>query len=101
MKKKSSKLAALEKNRFSILTDDLDRCYICGRKRDNLHEVYEGAKRIPSMKYGCVLPLCYPCHVRIHSDRNMALLYKRTFQVKFMTIYPELKFIDIFKVNYL
>ena len=101
MKKKSNKLSQLEKNRYSIITDDLDHCYICGRPRENLHEVYEGAKRIASMKYGCVLPLCYQCHIKIHHDRNMALFYKRLMQNKFIEVYPDLNFIDIFKINYL
>lgn len=101
MKNKSRKLMELENNRFSILTDDLNQCFICGRKRDNLHEVYEGAKRIASMKYGCVLPLCYKCHVRIHNDRNMALFYKKITQAQFIIKYPDINFIDIFKINYL
>lgn len=32
LKQKSSKLAKLERNRFSIITDKLDECYICKRK---------------------------------------------------------------------
>jgi hypothetical protein len=101
MKKKSYKLSQLEKNRFSILTDDLNHCYICKNKRDNLHEVYEGSKRILSMKYGCVLPLCYQCHVKIHYDRQMALFYKKLTQARFIIVYPNLNFLDIFKINYL
>lgn len=48
--KKTSKQIKLEKSRYSILTDDLEHCYICrfqGKKvlRDDLHEVYGGANR--------------------------------------------------------
>ena len=48
--KKTSKQIKLEKSRYSILTNDLDHCYICrfqGKKvlRDDLHEVYGGANR--------------------------------------------------------
>ena len=101
MKLKSSKLSKLENNRFSILTDDLNHCYICGKDRDNLHEVYEGSKRQLSMQYGCVIPLCYQHHIMIHYDRNMALFYKKIMQAKFIQVYPDLDFLEIFKINYL
>lgn len=101
IKKRSYKLVKLERNRFSILTTDLDHCYICGRKKDNIHEVYEGAKRIQSIKYGCVIPLCYVHHLQIHNNRTMALFYKKLMQAKFIEVYSDLNFIDIFKINYL
>ena len=67
IKKKSKKLAKLEKNRFSIITKDLEHCYICrfqGKKvlRDDLHEVYEGANRKRSILNGLVVPLCRKHH---------------------------------------
>lgn len=45
MRKKSKKLAKLEKNRYSILTDDLEHCFTCElerriRKKEDLHEVF-------------------------------------------------------------
>ena len=68
MKKKSYKLNKLEKNRTSILTNKLDRCYICGRPKEHLHEVFFGKNRINSMKYGCIAPLCASCHNKVHQD---------------------------------
>ena len=45
IKKKSSKLAKLEKNRFSIITKKLDICYICkSNKKEDWHEAIEGKK---------------------------------------------------------
>ena len=35
--KKSANLAKLEKNRFSVFTNDLDHCIICKRKKRNLN----------------------------------------------------------------
>lgn len=58
IKQKSSKLAKLERNRFSIITKDLEHCYICTKKgmknipKDDLHELLEGKNRQVSMKYG-------------------------------------------------
>lgn len=45
MKNKSKKQAKLERNRFSILTDDLEHCFTCElerriRKKEDLHEVF-------------------------------------------------------------
>ena len=62
MRNKSNKLAKLERNRKSVFTDDLEHCYICGKKKNDLHEVYAGRNRINSIKYGFVLPLCRQCH---------------------------------------
>ena len=51
IKQKSSKLAKLERNRFSIITKDLEHCYICTKKgmknisKDDLHELLEGKNR--------------------------------------------------------
>lgn len=65
--KKTSKQIKLEKSRYSILTDDLEHCYICrfqGKKvlRDDLHEVYCGANRKRSILNGLVVPLCRKHH---------------------------------------
>ena len=62
LRKKSNKLANLERNRYSVFTDNLDICYLCGRKKNDLHEVYAGRNRINSIKYGFVLPICRECH---------------------------------------
>lgn len=62
MHNKSNKLTKLERNRYSVFTDNLDICYLCGRKKNDLHEVYAGRNRINSIKYGFVLPLCRECH---------------------------------------
>lgn len=62
MKNKSNKLAKLERNRYSVFTDDLEHCYLCGERKDDLHEIFGGRNRINSIKYGFVLPLCRKCH---------------------------------------
>ena len=66
MKKKSSKLAKLEKNRYSIFTNDFNNCYYChinyGKSELDIHEVYGGSNRITSIKNGLCVPLCRRCH---------------------------------------
>lgn len=100
MKKKSSKLAKLERNRFSILTNNLDYCIICGKARQDLNEIYPGRNRQNSMKYGLVIPMCRSCHTKYTNDRNMQLYWMKLGQEKFEEMYKE-DFISIFKRNYL
>lgn len=100
MKKKSSKISKLEKERFSIITSDLDHCIICGKPKDNLHEVYFGKNRQASIKYGCVIPLCYKCHLRIHKDSVLSIIWKVRCQEMFEKVYPNLDFISIFGRSY-
>lgn len=100
MKKKSSKLAKLERNRFSILTNNLDYCIICGKTKQDLNEIYPGRNRQNSMKYGLVMPMCRSCHTKYTNDRNMQLYWMKLGQEKFEEMYEE-DFISIFKRNYL
>ncbi len=68
---KSSKIAKLERNRFSVFTEDLDHCILCGDKKDNLHEIFFGKNRIKSMNYGFVIPLCFNCHLEMHRNTQL------------------------------
>lgn len=80
---------------------DLDKCVLCGKKRDNLHEIYYGTgKRQLSIQYGCVIPLCYTCHVKIHNDSVLSILWKVKCQNTFEQKYPNLDFMEIFGRNY-
>lgn len=100
MKKRSSKLAKLENNRFSIITDKLDTCIICGKPKDNLHEVFFGKNRQMSMKYGCVIPLCYTHHLIIHSNHALDIVWKIKLQEAFEKTYPDIEFLKVFGKNY-
>ncbi len=102
MKTRSNKLAKLERNRHSVFTSDLDHCYICRRKRNDLHEIFGGAKRLNSIKYGLVLPLCRECHERIHSDIDFSEFWKKEGQAYWeQNIASREEFIGVFGRNYL
>lgn len=68
MKKKSNKLAKLEKARKSILIDDMEHCIghlvfkVSKIPRDDIHEIYGGRNRITSIKNDFTAPLCRQCH---------------------------------------
>ena len=96
----SNKIKELERKRFSILTDNLEICYLCGRRKNHLHEIFFGKNRINSMKYGCVVPLCSVCHYKVHHNIKVDTKLKEKCQKKFEEIYND-NFLEIFRKNYL
>lgn len=101
LKQKSNKLAKLERNRFSIITNNMEVCILCGRKKDHIHEIFFGRNRINSMKYGLCIPLCNECHTRMHKDTKLQGSYHKIGQNRFNRHYSNLDFMEIFKINYL
>lgn len=101
MKKKSNKLAKLERNRFSIITKDLEHCYLCKNKKDDLHEVVEGKNRQVSMKYGLVIPICRKCHEIVTNDKTLQDKLHKVAQKEFKKHYKTENFVQIFGKNYL
>ena len=103
MKKKTSKLRKLEKNRYSVFYESLSMCCHCGRMTNiTKHEIYEGRNRKNSMKYGFVLPLCVDCHRNLQDNLNFNDKWKRRAQEYFEENYgTREEFIEIFRRNYL
>lgn len=100
MKQKTRKLDNLERNRFSIITDNLNYCIVCGKPKQDLNEIFGGRNRQNSMKYGLVIPMCRNCHIKYTNDNDMQLEWKKLGQEVFNDTYNE-DFVDIFKRNYL
>jgi len=86
----------------SIITDDMESCYICGSNIVQIHHVIYGtANRKMSDKYGLIIPLCPYCHKRVHEqDRNLDLQLHRLAQRRFTEEYPYLNFMEVFGRNY-
>lgn len=101
IKKKSSKLAKLERNRFSIITNDLKHCYICKQAKWELHEIFGGINRQSSMKYGLVIPVCRKCHEMIPNNETLRKNLYEVAKKEFKKHYKSENFIDIFGKNYL
>lgn len=102
MHNKSKKLTKLERNRKSVFTDNLDICYLCGRKKNDLHEVYAGRNRINSIKYGFVLPICRKCHSLNQNNPFFNDCWHKQGQLyweEFISSREE--FIKVFRRNYL
>lgn len=98
---KSKRLANAEKKRFSILTDDLKYCYICGAKKRHIHEIYGGRNRQISMRNGFCIPICDECHKRTEIDMNFDKELKRECQRKFEEVYTRDEFLRLIDKNYL
>ena len=85
IKKVSNKRNKLEKNRFSIFTDNFNQCYYCKRKvKENekldLHEVYGGSNRLRSIRMGFVVPLCRKCHSNEEIINYLRIVIQKEFE---------------------
>lgn len=99
---KSKKIAKLERNRKSVFTTDLEHCYLCKRKKEELHEIFAGRNRLNSMKYDLVLPLCHECHSLNQNNPFFNDYWHKQGQEYFeCNIGTREEFIKIFKRNYL
>lgn len=93
--------------RYSILTNDMSCCFVCGSVTNvHIHEVFFGtAKRQLSIKYGCCVGLCGKHHnlskEGVHFNRELDLQLKREMQKAFIKKYPTLDFIKVFGKSYL
>ena len=102
MKNKSKKLAKLEKNRYSILTDDLEHCYLCEAeykyiKRDELHEIFGGRNRRKSIEWGLVIPVCRKCHTKLTDDAKEYKKLQKEAKKIFIKKHGKEKFTEEFK----
>lgn len=99
---RTTRQSKLENSRTaSLFTENLNVCYLCGCKKEHLHEVFFGRNRVNSIKYGLFIPVCENCHRKCHKDVSLIDSLHKKGQLLFMCNYPELEFVDVFKVNYL
>lgn len=100
MRAKTSKLANLEKQRKSILTEDLTKCYFCHRPKDHIHEIYGGKNRVVSMKNGFCVPVCIMHHILLHNNEVAAKLLKEECQQVFEKTHSHKEFMQLIGKNY-
>ena len=100
MKKVTGKRAKLERNRYSVFTDNLSYCYVCGKPRTELHEILFGSNRFNSMKYGYILPLCRKCHESFHRNRILTKKWSVKCQDHFEKKYSVKEWMETFHKNY-
>jgi len=89
---------------FSILTDNLEQCMICGTYGAERHHVFGASERSKSTEYGLIAPLCTYHHrmppYGVHHNRQNNDKLKAKAQIAFKKKYPELDFLRIFGRNY-
>lgn len=102
-----------EKERFSIIYQNFNKCAECGLEQGTFdtvnntyiniskNEVFEGAYRQLSIKYGMVCPFCQKCHDRFHNDVLFNLKYKVMFQKEYLKSHSIDEFIYAFKQDYI
>lgn len=99
---RTTRQSKLENNRTaSLFTDNLNVCYLCGCKKEHLHEVFFGRNRVNSIRYGLFIPVCEKCHRKCHNDADLIDSLHKKGQLLFVCNYPELEFVDIFRTNYI
>lgn len=51
----------------SVLVDDTEHCFFCGRPYPEAHHALSGTgRRKIADKYKMIIPLCHECHMRLH-----------------------------------
>ncbi len=94
IKQRTAKQAKLERDRYSIITDDLKICAECGNENCdiNLHEIFYGTgKRKLSIKYGLVIPLCSDkCHDQVNST---GIHFDTVMRVNLFVLHPLRKYL--------
>lgn len=103
MQNKSNKLASLEKNRYSVFSNDTEKCYLCGSTyKLTWHEIYAGKNRQNSMKNGLCLRLCLNCHSKEQEDSQFNDYWHKQGQLYWEEfIGTREDFVEVFKRNYL
>lgn len=101
IKNKTNKLKKLEADRYSLLTDEIRYCYLCGKKKIDTHELIGGCNRQKSMKWGLTIPICRECHNKFKTDIAFRRKLEKLGQEVFEEKYSHELFMAEFKRNYL
>ena len=92
-------------SRVSIITDDLEHCYICGSPDVEIHHIFGGANRKNSERYGLIVPLCHRHHNEppngVHHNAYQMRKMHELGQRRFETVASREEFMRIFGRNYL
>lgn len=90
----------------SIISNERE-CLVCGTTLNlHRHHIFFGtANRKKSEKYGCWCYLCYYHHngsnEGVHFNKSLDDGLKQMTQKRFMEVYPDLDFLEIFGKNYI
>lgn len=74
-------------NRYSVFTNDMEHCIICGMPNPDINEIFMGRNRNNSIIYGMCIPLCRIHHIQYHNDRGMQLYWMEKGRDEFLKKY--------------
>lgn len=88
----------------SIITNDLEHCYICGVYGTQIHHCMNAANKAKSEKYGLIVGLCLNHHTGkdgVHTHPEKMLAMRQTAQRKFEAIHGHELWMLEFGKNYI
>lgn len=92
----------------SIITDDMQTCFICGGRATEKHHImhgYSGLDRKLSERYGLTVGLCHRCHNEppngVHFNAGVDNWLKRKAQTAFEAEHSHELWQRLFMKNYL
>lgn len=100
IKNKSNKLSKKEKNRFSIVQEDMSYCFFCDRQAQSIHELIGGMNRQTSIKWGLCVGACIRCHRILEDNEKIKQKYRVIGQNIFEKKYSHELFMQEFKMDY-
>ncbi len=71
----------------SMITDDLEHCYFCGRTPVQFHHIYGGPNRKIATEDNMIVPLCLECHAKAHNDQRINRVLKQRGQIAYEDVY--------------
>lgn len=88
---------------YSLMTDDLEHCYICHKKAIQRHHIFNASNRKHSTDDHLWIPVCLECHIKIHNERSQRLNYclKQDGQWKFEETHTHDEYMARYGKNYL
>lgn len=103
IKSKRKKQKALEDSRYSILQDNLNKCFFCENKAIEWHELLKGRNRKRCIKWGLAIRICRACHSKTEEDSAFYQETRKMAQIEWQRHYrkSEEEFIEEFKRSYL
>lgn len=101
--KKSKKQKTLEDSRYSILQDNISKCFFCNNKATDWHELLKGRNRKKCIKWGLAIRICRTCHDKTEEDSKFYQDTRKMAQKKWQEYYHKKRedFIKEFGRNYL
>ncbi len=86
----------------SIITNDMEHCYLCMRRAQQMHHCIYGSRRKLADEDGLVVPLCFECHNEVHNgDGHLAKYLKRVAQIKYEELHSHDEWMQRYGKNYI